>query len=379
MRRNKIEPRPDWQRKVEECGLVFHTEDNQTYWNESAYYEFTSTEIDELEKATNECHKMCIDAIEHVITNKKYAPFGFSPSVIQAIEWAWEAEPPTIYGRFDFVYDGFHPPKLLEYNADTPTALLEATVVQWKWLEELYPDRDQFNSIWEGLVGQWTWLKENNKLIGPQIHFGHGDLWEDELTVAVLRDTAHEAGLETTSIMMSEIGWDNAHQCFVDMQNVKIGSIFKLYPWEWMTREEFGELALKHLSDTQWIEPVWKMVLSNKALLPLLYELNPTSPYILKAYMDGPHGMMRYVQKAQLGREGANVTIVDGVTVLEERDGEYGETGTIFQEYAEVPNFDGNHPIIGSWIIGEDAHGIGIRETDGLITDNLARFVPHLF
>jgi glutathionylspermidine synthase len=36
-----------------------------------------------------------------------------------------------LYGRFDLAYRGDGPPKLLEYNADTPTALFEAAVVQW--------------------------------------------------------------------------------------------------------------------------------------------------------------------------------------------------------------------------------------------------------
>ncbi len=379
MRRVRISPREDWQRKVEANGLVFHTEGDQVYWNESAYYEFSAREIDDLEKATVECHRMCMEAVQHVIDHKRFDEFKIPAHVIEAIEWAWEAEPPALYGRFDFVYDGFRPPKLLEYNADTPTALLEAAVIQWKWLEELYPEKDQFNSIWETLVGQWKWLQENKKLLGQMIHFGHGDLWEDELTVAVLRDTAHAAGLTTQSILMQDIGWNHDRQWFVDLQNIKIWTIFKLYPWEWMIREEFGNYALAHFEDTQWIEPIWKMILSNKALLAVLYELFPSSPYLVPAYLDGSHSMTRYVEKALLGREGANVAIHDGSHVVEARDGEYGDTGLVYQEYVEVPNFDGNHPIIGSWVIGEEACGIGIRETDGLITDNMARFVPHLF
>ncbi len=379
MRRNAITPRLDWQRKVEQAGLVFHTEEDQPYWNESAYYEFTKFEIEEIETATSKLHEMCMEAVEHVISEQRYEPFGLSPATIQAIEWAWEAEPPTIYGRFDFVYDGFHPPKMLEYNADTPTSLLEAAVIQWKWLQELYPEKDQFNSIWEGLVDQWNWLKNNHKLLGSQIHFGHGDLWEDELTVAVLRDTAHEAGLTTQSILMQDIGWHNEKQYFVDMTGMKIWTIFKLYPWEWMVEEQFGSYALANLERTQWIEPIWKLILTNKALLAILYELYPSSPYLVPAYLDGPHGLSQYVKKARLGREGSNVSIVVNGAEVEGRDGDFDKTGYVYQQYCEIPSFDGNHPIIGSWVIGENAHGIGIRETDGLITDNLARFVPHLF
>ena len=377
MRRVAITPRPDWQQKVEQAGLVFHTEDEVQYWNESAYFEFTATEVNEIETATNECHKMCIEAIQHIIDEEKYATFNLSAKAIEAIEWSWEAEPPTIYGRFDFVYDGFHPPKMLEYNADTPTALLEAAVIQWKWLEELYPAKDQFNSIWEALVAQWKWLKENRKILGSQIHFGHGDLWEDELTVAVLRDTAQEAGLATQSILMANIGWDASQRWFVDMQGTRMWTVFKLYPWEWMVNEPFGANALETLKDCQWVEPVWKMLLSNKALLAILWELFPTSPYLLASYMDSPRNMTRYAKKALLGREGSNVEIVG--TTWETRDGPYAQSGFVYQDYVEIPDYDGNHPVIGSWIVGETACGMGIRETDGIITDNLARFVPHLF
>ena len=377
MRRNQVTPRPDWQRKVELDGLVFHTEEDKQYWNESAYYEFTAAEVNEIEKATNECHRMCMHAVQHIIDQKLYATFGITPATIQAIEIAWEDEPPTMYGRFDFIYDGYGPPKLLEYNADTPTALLEAAVIQWKWLEELYPEKDQFNSIWEGLVDQWKWLKDNRKLLGSQIHFGHGDLWEDELTVAVLRDTAHEAGLATQSILMQDIGWDSGRKWFVDMEGNKMWTTFKLYPWEFMVNEPFGINALLGQKDCQWIEPVWKMLLSNKAILPILYQLFPSSPYILKAFMNDAHGMTRYAKKATHGREGSNVEIYGKTS--EKREGPYAESGYVFQDYAEIPNFDGNHPVIGSWIIGDTAHGMGIRETDGIITDNLARFVPHLF
>ena len=95
------------------------------YWDESAYYSFTSAEIDSLETATNECHRMAIEAVQHVIDTKAYEPFGLSRSVIERIEWACEAEPPMLYGRFDFVFDGSGEPKMLEYNADTPTSILK--------------------------------------------------------------------------------------------------------------------------------------------------------------------------------------------------------------------------------------------------------------
>ncbi len=161
MKRVAITPREGWQQKVESVGLAFHTlENGEPYWDESAAYQFTAAEIDTLEAAGNELQTMCLAAAQHIIDNKRYAELEIPWAAIPAIEWAWENEPPAIYGRFDFSWAGAasgQAPKLLEYNADTPTSLLEAAVVQWKWLEEM-PESlvsakpDQFNSIHEKLI-----------------------------------------------------------------------------------------------------------------------------------------------------------------------------------------------------------------------------------
>ena len=52
MLRHRIEPRPNWQQTVESQGMLYHSLDNVPYWDESAYYQFTESEIDTLEAAT---------------------------------------------------------------------------------------------------------------------------------------------------------------------------------------------------------------------------------------------------------------------------------------------------------------------------------------
>lgn len=379
MERISIAPRPDWKAKVEQWGLIFHTEDDVPYWNESAYYSFTVAEIDLIERSTNELERLCNEAIQHVIDKNRFSELGISDEAASLIRWAWEAEPPSLYGRFDLMYDGMNPPKMLEYNADTPTALLEAAVVQWKWLEERFPEADQFNSVWEGLVGQWKWLKDERKIKGLKVHFAHADTTEDQMTVALLRDTAHEAGLETEQLLMGEIGWHNDKEFFVDLADQRMWTIFKLYPYEWLVKEEFGQNMIKTYRTTQWIEPIWKMVVSNKAILAILWELFPGHPNLLPAYLDGPREMTDYVKKALLGREGANVTVVKNGVESFESPGQYGDEGFIYQAMAPVKTFGGITPVIGSWIVGGEARGIGIRESTTPVTDNFSQFVPHLF
>ena len=56
-----------------------------------------------------------------------------------------------------------------------------------------------------------------------------------------------------------------------------IDCMFKLYPWEFM----FAEDLTGCMTEMCWIEPLWKALMSDKAMLPVLYEMFPRSPYIL--------------------------------------------------------------------------------------------------
>lgn len=399
MKRNSIFPRNEWQKKVESQGLLFHTAEEtvidcepvsyrepakfhteqvkSTYWDETAYYEFTSKQIDELESATNELHKLCLDAVENVISNERYDELKIPTNARDLIKHSWNMETPAIYGRMDLSYDGVNAPKLLEYNADTPTSLLEASVIQWYWLEECFKNCDQFNSIHEKLIAHWKeirhYLHDDRTL-----HFTYMEGLEDYMNVSYLRDTAKQAKINTKELEIEEIGWNGLR--FVDDDDKIISNIFKLYPWEWMLKDEFSANIAKSLHSTHWIEPAWKMILSNKGILPILWELNPGHPNLLAATTNENSDLLKsnHVKKPFYSREGANVTIQSGM-MLHSTGGAYGEEGYIYQEYAPLPNFDGNYPVIGSWVIDGESAGIGIRESKSLITDNLSRFVPHLF
>ena len=127
------------------------------------------------------------------------------------------------------------------------------------------------------------------------------------MTVTYLRDLAQQGGFKTDALTVAEIGWNG--ECFVDLAENRIHSIYKLYPWEWLLAETFG----KHLVDTyhqmQWIEPIWKMVASNKGILAILWEIYPDHPLLLEAHIDKPALMVDYVRKPLYSREGANITV----------------------------------------------------------------------
>jgi glutathionylspermidine synthase len=376
MLRKHSRPRDGWQKKVEDLGLIYHTPNGQTYWDESVYYELTASEVDQLERATGDLQEMCLKAAQHVIDNQRFAELCIPTEAVPLIVQAWNQEPPSIYGRFDFAYDGRQPPKLLEYNADTPTALLEAGVVQWYWLQDLYPRSDQFNSIHEKLLAKWKDIKPYLK--GDVLYFSHMEDQEDMMTVSYLRDTAENAGIRTSALLMQEIGWDRDRVLFTDLEENPIRSMFKLYPWEWLFAEQVDRNILATFDKMDWMEPIWKMLWSNKGILAILWELFPGHPNLLEAHIGKPGGLKEYAKKPLLSREGANITLKTQFGQIETK-GDYGEEGYIYQAAAAIPEFEGCHPVFGSWyIMDQGPAGVGVRESSTPVTDNLSRFVPHM-
>jgi glutathionylspermidine synthase len=383
MKRIAIEPRPNWSAEIEALGFDFYHAEGIPYWHESAYYEFTSDEIDLIEAAANTVHGLCLQAIERIIGERLYPFLGISPEVGKLIAKSWEDRVPCVYGRFDFLYDGSEAPKLLEYNADTPSSLFEASIVQWNWREQVFPNADQFNSIHEHLVERWRQL-----LVGRWLDDGRGNnvadrLYvttaapnpEDEHTVQYMGQTAIEAGYKVKYLPIQELGWNGTN--LTDIDETAIRQIFKLYPWEWLVAESIDKITA---SGSLWLEPMWKMLLSNKGILPILWDMFPEHENLLPAYRDpAKFGNSRYVAKPMLGREGQNITVQEGSTIIAASKGTYGDGVFVYQGFYEGSVHDGMRPNLGVWMVNDTSCGMGVREDDKLIVSNGSRFVPHIF
>jgi glutathionylspermidine synthase len=383
MRRIDCPERDDWRTTAEACGFDFHTVDDERYWDERGYYAFTLQEIEhEIEAPTAEIDAMCLELVSCAIDDEEYLrrlkiPEAFWPLISES----WHRDEASLYGRLDLNFDGHGPAKLLEYNADTPTSIFEAAVFQWTWLEQaterqiIPAHADQFNSIHERLIEGWKKVGKGRHLHLTGIT---GDA-EDAGTLSYLEDTAAQAGLATTMIDIEDIGWREDGGGFVDLDNRDIEFAFKLYPWEWMFRDEFG--AKLKQAPTRWIEPPWKAVLSNKGILPLLWEMFPDHPNLLPAYFDDDPRASElgasFVRKPLYSREGANVTLISEGVPFAEHEGPYGAEGFVRQAFATLRHFSGQYPVLGSWLVDHTPCGLSIREDQNPITGNTSRFLPH--
>ena len=375
MKRLPIVSRPDWEKKILEQGFLFYKDDS--YYKESAVYTFSLEEVNIIENATAEIYRMCLAVVEHVVANSLWDEFCIPKEFGPLIEWSWRTQQPTVYGRFDLAYHN-GVVKLLEFNADTPTLLLETSVIQWFWLNDFNPELDQFNHLHEALIAHLQNIKPD--LLPGTLHFTCNNNAEDFVTTRYLEDIAAQAGLTTKFTYIDDITVDESRN-FVDSEGNRITNIFKLYPYEWLFDEPFGELLIKNRDRCIWIEPAYKAILSNKMMLKYIAELFPESPYILRCttseMLAKENFLSGYAKKPIFSREGENVSLVTGEGLVEETGGEYGDEGYIFQEYVELPEFDGMHPIIGSWVVGGQPAGMGIRESAGRITNVTSSFCSH--
>ncbi len=383
MQRITLPERPDWRSKAEKYGFRFHSAGGAVYWDETVAWRFSLREIeDDLEAPTGELEQMCLHvAGEAIKSDKLMERLGVPAAHWPLLRASWARGDRNLYGRFDFAYDGTGPAKLLEYNADTPTSLFEAAVFQWTWLEDqlkagVLPEGcDQYNSLHERLVEAFSNLRRGDR---AGMHFAAlRDSVEDAATVAYLADCARQAGIETVELSIEDIGV-NAEGQFTDLKNTLIRVLFKLYPWEWLFKDAFAANLDK--AGTQFIEPPWKALLSTKALLPILWDLAPNHKNLLEAYFaDDPRAktIADHVVKPVHSREGANILVRRAGAVVQETPGEYREGPAVVQQLAPLARFVGGHAVIGSWVVASQPAGIGIREDEGAVTRDTARFVPH--
>lgn len=394
-----IPERPDWKPQAEAAGFTFHSMYGKPYWAEDGCYSFDLEEIEtRIEDPATELHAMCREAVAQVVRSEELMErFAIPEAHRDLVAESWRTGEPELYGRFDFIYDGDAPARMIEYNADTPTSLFEAASFQWSWFEQqrdagvLPKGSDQFNSIFEAISERFSEIFR----LDTDIHFtslGSADEnYEDYATVETMAYIARAAGMGAHYTELSQIGLTEEGQ-FADDQSRVIGALFKLYPWEDMLRDPFAE----HIagSGCRVLEPAWKAVVSNKAILPVLWEMFEGHPNLLPAFFredvlsrtaavrraeDKGLFCAGRVTKPIFSREGSSITIEggDGQVIEAAQNRDYDQHPSIVQAYQPMPVFNGRRPVLGVWVAGETACGLGIREDESRITQDLSLFRPH--
>lgn len=376
---------------LEEIGFGWHTDSDRTPYVANELVQVSNAEALAYYDAVNELYEMYATAAQHVVDNNLYFDLGIPFNLIEPIKKSWENDVHWhLYGRFDLAggIDGA-PIKLIEFNADTPTALFETAILQWAILKHNGMDEDrQFNNIYDAISDNFHRLitlfddpdtfqeyYEGWKILFSSVS---GNI-EEEQTVRLLQQMAIDAGFETGFEPLGGVKFDDEGIYDGDEQPYEYW--FKLYPWEDIAIEE-PELAtlLTSIINNQKaiiLNPAYTLLFQSKGMMKVLCDLFPDSPYLLKTSFEPLIGI-KQVEKRMFGREGANVRIIDpSGTTLESNEGPYGNFKPIYQEYVEFPkDAQGNSYQAGVFFAYEGC-GLGFRR-GGTILNNLSKFVGHV-
>ena len=376
---------------LERFGFGWHTDSDNSSYVANELVVLSDSEAEAYYEAVNEIYDMYATAAQHVIDNNLFFDLGIPFNLIEAIKKSWENDVHWhLYGRFDLAggIDG-KPIKLIEFNADTPTALFETAILQWALLKHNGMDEErQFNNAYQAISDNFRRLI--TLFDDPDEFDKHYDGWkilfssmsgniEEEQTVRLLQQMAIDAGFETGFEPLGGVKFDD--EGIYDAQEEPYEYWFKLYPWEDIAIEE-SELAtqLTSIMNNQKaiiLNPAYTLLFQSKGMMKILCDLFPDSPYLLKTSFEPLKGVQQ-VEKRMFGREGANVKIIDdsGVTI-EAQEGPYGSFKPIYQEYVEFPrDAQGNRYQAGVFFAYE-ACALGFRR-GGKILNNMSKFVGHV-
>ncbi|MET4107803.1 glutathionylspermidine synthase family protein [Hymenobacter sp. UYP22] len=346
-------------------------------------------EAETLLQTVDTLYDMLVQAVPDPIPDDFLQQLGIPVNLWEAVRHSWNDERHWhLYGRFDLAQTP-EGPKLVEFNADTATSIPETAVVQWASLMAAGrpAEERQANGLFEGMEGQLRHWRELNPDLAPHLLLVHlPDSAEDETNCAVVAEAARAAGFET------------AHSCSVDAMRVAVEGedrgtwaevapnqwqrfefLFKLVPWELLADEEPELTAdLTHLLLTRDLviaNPAYALLFQSKALLARLWDVFPHHPLLVEASLRDLPG--HHVRKPLFGREGQNLTELDGTFTRQEQPGDFADQPQVRQRWLDFPtDAQGRRYQAGVFWAGE-ACAISFRRDVGIIT-NLSEFVPHI-
>jgi len=376
---------------LETLGFVWHTDSDESSYISDELVVISQSEAQAYYEATNELYDMYVEAAEHVIENNLFHEIGIPFNLIDAIKESWENDVHWhLYGRFDLA-GGIDdkPIKLLEFNADTPTALFETAIIQWAMLKQNnLEEESQFNSLYESLVDNFKRLVtlEEDVSTFEERYDGWNFLFtsvkgneEEENTVKLLQHIATDAGFNTEFAYIDDIEFSDQDGIFYNEQNYELW--FKLIPWEDIALEE-SDLAmlLTNIIKNQKaiiFNPAYTLLFQSKGLLKILWDIYPNHPLLLETSFE-PLNDQKQVEKPIFGREGGSVAIIDENNhKVESVEGDYGSHKMIYQAYIELPTDSEGLSYQAGVFYAYEACGLGFRK-GGKILDNMSKFVGHI-
>lgn len=312
----------------------------------------------------------------------------------------------TIVGRFDFAQtkEGL---KMLEFNSDTPTGIVEAFYVN-EQLCRFYgvgnPNQANQQDIYRAFQQA---AKEYEKAGFPtrRIFFSALD-WHEE-DAGTTRYLLEQSGLEGRFVPLADLRvWQDRLYVLLGEEMVPVDLLYRLHALEKLAEEmdEDGYPTGAHVLDliarrrVAVINPPAAFLTQTKALQALIWSLHEAGQFwskaehqIIDAYMLPTYfenrfaGSAAYVTKPIYGREGGGVTLYDrqGEAIMRDQEESYWEQPMIYQKLVDLPKIEvgtlqGKYQgrlLWGSFLLGGKPSAI-VARVGGPITNNMSYYLP---
>ena len=332
---------------------------------------------------------------------------GIPKELLPAVRVLVKPEIVTVMGRFDFMQtaEGI---KMIEFNADTPTSVVEAFFVNAQACR--FFGAESPNQGTEGQIGEaFTRIVKTYKELGyatDSIVFSALS-WhkEDRDTVKYLMD---QSGLKAKFVALEDLRIFEDRLCaLLDDRFVPIDVWYRLHALEKLV-EDYDEndkyptgahvLDLVARGKLAIINPPSAFVAQTKALQSLIWNLHEAGEfytpeehawvenYMLPTYMENRFlNKEPFVTKPIFGREGGAVSLFDkdGRVAEKDKDDFYWDQPMIYQKRLEMEEIESNtvsgpyrgRLLWGSFLVGGRASAISARIGER-ITGNLSCFLP---
>ncbi len=331
------------------------------------YVRMSETAAAELKRATDELHALFMHATDYVLQDDaRLARFNIPRVLWPKIHQSWDnRRNQLITGRFDFTLSerGL---KVYEYNCDSASCHMECGKVQGLWADHYGCDegRDPGDRLYRMLVQSWQ-----DSDVDGLLHILVDPNPEETYHALFMREALERAGIRTRIIeRFDRLRWDMLGE-IVDDEGNPVRWVWKTWAWETaldQIRAECEGDAMRLDSyrlgerraetprlvdvllrpEVMVYEPLWTLIPSNKAILPVLAELFPDHPYLLSTHyaLNDELRHNGYVEKPIVGRCGSNIRMVGAdADVIESSSGQFTDRDSIYQELFSLPVVGGLH------------------------------------
>lgn len=358
--------------------------------NQDSYEYFTISESAEQEliRASNEMHLMYLHATEKVLKDDKLLRLFDIPEVLwPRIRLSWQnRRHQMITGRLDFCMDE-RGVKVYEYNADSASCHTEAGLIIEKWAQK-GGIKEGFNPgerLLDALADAWKHCDAK-----PFVHILQDDDSEEDYHALFMQQSLNQAGYNSKILRgLDELHWNSRGQ-LIDADKRVVECVWKTWAWETaldQLREESEQQALIPIRtghpegevrlvdvllrpEITVFEPLWTLIPSNKAILPILWQLFPDNPYLLDTDFTVTPRLAQsgYAVKPIAGRCGSNIGLVDHKdNVLDETSGQFDHQENIYQELWCLPKVANRYIQVCTFTVGGHYGGCCLRSDPTLV------------